>query len=191
MDVHHVDDNHANNAFENLAAACHTCHPYQHIGELVRHEQSSKQTAGPLRAEDLGHRTLLASIPEVSAADLNLLQRAIGAALADPSEAPIAQEMLQRLAARASWLEADVGTFKPADFAAALAKLDDAAYGHREDAISDIRLLFNADTLQALGRELLADYPSLPPSTWAAMERGAAAQSRGNAGLGIQPSSQP
>lgn len=168
IDVHHLDDDHHNNADSNLTLACHTCHPYQHVGELVR--RVDKGTAGsPSASEGLGARTQVASVPEISAADLNLLQRAIGVALLDEAEAPIAREMVKLLAERASWVRADLGTCMPGDFAAAMAQLSDESYAQRHDAVQDLRLLFNDETLKKLGRQFVNDNPSLPVASWRSM----------------------
>jgi len=164
LDVHHLDDNHHNNDDANLAPACHTCHPYQHVGELVRRTD--------VAGEGLGKATLIAAIPEIGPADLNLLQRAIGSALLDEAEAPIARQMVERLAERATWVKAEFGTFKPADFAGAFAALTDEQYAARRDAVDDLRLLFNEDTLMRLGREMARDCPAMPLATWPDVARG-------------------
>lgn len=158
LDVHHRDDDHHNNQDENLVPACHTCHPYQHVGEVARRTD--------VGGEGQGRVTLVASVPEISAADLNLLQRAIGMALLDENEAPIARRMIEVLAERAAWIKPEFGTFRPQDFAAAMAQLSDEEYAHRHEAIADLRLLFNEATLQKLGRQMREDYPSLPVAAW-------------------------
>lgn len=158
LDVHHLDDDHHNNEPANLVAACHTCHPYQHVGELVRRTD--------VRGEGLGNVTLLASIPEVDAANMNLLQRALGVALLDEREAPFAKRIIERLAERANLVEEEFGSFRPADVAAGMATLNDAQYGARVDVVDDIRLLFNADTLKMLGQEMVKDCPALPVKVW-------------------------
>lgn len=164
LDVHHLDDNHHNNEDDNLVPGCHTCHPYQHVGELVRRTD--------IPGEGLGKATLVAAIPEISAVDMNLLQRAIGAALLDEKEAPMARKMIEVLSQRASEVKSEFGTFKPADFAAAMAQLTDDQYAVREDVISDLRLLFNQPTLEKLGREMVRDYPAMPLSSWTAVASG-------------------
>lgn len=162
MDIHHKDDNHHNNNDDNLVCACHMCHPYQHVG------QAGLSTTP---AESMGKKTLIASIKELSASDLNLLQRAIGAALLDPTEAPIAEEILKTLVMRADPVKDDFGTWSPGDFAAAMARLTPEEYASREEVIQDLRLIFKKSELLRFGRELLADNPSMPVASWAAIER--------------------
>lgn len=60
QEVHHVDDNHANNELSNLATLCPFCHMVQHIG-----------LAG------YSGEAVLAFIPEISQADLHHLVRTI------------------------------------------------------------------------------------------------------------------
>lgn len=161
LDIHHADDDHHNNDDENLLVGCHTCHPYQHVGELVRRTD--------IPAEGLGKRTLIASIPEISASDLNLLQRAIGAALSEPQEAEFAKQMMNAIADRHMYVKADFGSSAPADFAAGMAVLTNEEYAHRGEAIADLRLLFNVDVLKILGGEFIKDNPSMPVNRWDAV----------------------
>lgn len=164
MDVHHADDDHHNNRDENLVLACHLCHPYQHVGEIARRTD--------IGGEGLGKLTLIATIPEISAADLNLLQRAIGAAMLDEKEAPIAMQMYRALESRAILTAADFGSNKAPDFAAALRRLTDDEYVHREEAIADQRVLFNEIHLRKVGTQLRADYPTMPLESWAEIASG-------------------
>lgn len=158
LDVHHLDDDHHNNDDTNLVPACHTCHPYQHVGELVRRTD--------IGGEGLGKSTLIACIPEVDARNLNLLQRALGVALLDEEEAPFARQIIEHLAERATWVKAEFGTFKPADFAGAFAALNGEQYAARVDVVQDLRLLFNEETLKKLGREMARDCPAMPLTAW-------------------------
>lgn len=168
LDVHHVDDDHSNNSDANLLPACHTCHPYQHVGEVARHVD--------VVGEGLGRQTVLAAIPEISPRDMNLLQRAIGAALLDEGAREDAEKIQAALARRASHLMGEFGTFKPEDFAAGMARLDDSAYAARGDVLSDLRLLFAKTHLERLGREWKEDYPSMPVSSFGKVAEGTLAR---------------
>ena len=158
LDVHHVDDNHHNNDDANLVPACHTCHPYQHIGELVRRTD--------IGGEGLGKVTLVASIPEIDSVNLNLLQRALGVALLDPAEEPVARQIIEHLGERANWVKAEFGSYRPADFAACFSRLSDVEYVNRVSVIDDLRVLFNVETLKKIGREMALDCPALPVAVW-------------------------
>jgi intracellular multiplication protein IcmJ len=166
LDIHHRNDDHNDNTDANFALACHTCHPWQHIGELAA------RTDGAYAAEGLGANTMIAQIPEISAADLNLLQRAVGAALLDPAYKETAEQILEHLAGRSSEVSDEFGTCKPADFAAAMAELSQEEYEARDEALADLRLMFTVPTLEQLGREFRADNPGMPTSTWNLVSQG-------------------
>jgi len=158
-EVHHLDDDHHNNDRSNFAIACRACHPYQHIGEPSK--------AGDLAGEGLGSATLLAAIPEISAQDLNHLQRAIGAALLDPKEAHAARAILEHLVEERCRPVKEVWeTCLPVNFAAALAQLSQQEYLQRDRTVGHLRIIFNEGILEQFGRQLLLDYPALPVKTW-------------------------
>lgn len=157
LDVHHLDDDHANNDDDNLAALCHTCHPVNHIGEISHRSEF---------AEGLGAKTLLAYVPEIEPSDMGLLQRAIGAALHDPALRDQARAIQQELLARSDITREMFGTWHAKDFAGALAQLTPAQYALRAEVLQGQRLMFNEPVLRHLGKELYDDYPSLPPGSW-------------------------
>jgi intracellular multiplication protein IcmJ len=157
-ECHHDDGNHANNSPENFRVVDTLCHAYHHLGQRAASERNA--------ADNLGDRTIVAAIPEISAEDLNLLQRAAGAALLDEKEAPVARQILQRLAKRAKPVGEAFNTFMPGDFAAAMVKLDDVAYQHRGTVIGPLRMLFHEDLLKNQGQKFKEDFPAVPVSTW-------------------------
>lgn len=168
LDVHHFDDDHQNNDDDNLVAACHACHPYQHIGEVsVRTDQW---------AESIGRQTILAHIPELGAADVSLLQRAIGAAMLDDSTEDEATEILNVLLERSEATKEMFGTWFARDFAGAMSVLTTQQYADREEAIKAERLMFSEGLLRKLGKEFMTDYPSRPVSTWSQVTQGLAAR---------------
>ena len=157
-ECHHLDGNHANNSPENYAIADSLCHGYHHLGQ-----RASQDRFAP---DNLGDKTILAGIPEVSAADLNLLQKALGVALLDKDERGIAREIMKALAERAPSVQVALGTFRPGDVAAAMARLKDDEYANRDAVCAPIRVLFNQETLESEGKKFKEDYPGLPFETW-------------------------
>jgi intracellular multiplication protein IcmJ len=157
LDVHHKDDDHTNNDGENLASLCHACHPVNHIGE-------SSSNAG--FAESLGDQAIIGFIPEISQADLSILQRTIGAALHDPDLKDVARQILKAITARSDLTKDSFGTWFASDFAGALAQLKDQEYAERQVPLEGQRLLFSPKVCKKLGEEYFADYKSLPPATW-------------------------
>jgi hypothetical protein len=166
LDVHHLDDDHANNDEANLVAACHTCHPYQHIGEVA--------VRADAWAEGLGKKSGLAHVPELSARDMNLLLRAVGAAMLDPQARDDAQEIYEELMNRTDVTQRRLGAWKAADFAAAMAQLTDEQYRYRHKVLATERLVFSQKVLEVIGREFTRDYPSLPVAAWPAVASGVA-----------------
>jgi intracellular multiplication protein IcmJ len=184
LDVHHLNDNHADNDDANLVAACHVCHPYQHVGEV--------SVRADAWAEGLGKKSGLAHLPELQARDLNLLLRAVGAAMLDPSTREEATEIYEELMARTEVTSTRLGAWKAADFAAAMAQLTDEQYAHRNKVLEPERLVFSERVMEAIGREFVADYPSLPVAAWPAVAKtmtapapsAAAASNASSAGTG-------
>lgn len=164
MEVHHQDGNHANNSEANFAGADFLCHGYHHLGERARSNMST--------SDNLGDKTLVAALPEVEAADLNLLFRALGAALADPAELPIAKDVYAALVApdgadRIGAAERAYGTSSPASFAAAMEQMEPGAYEARMATVGGLRLIPKLSILRdQVGGPFLKAFPSLHPSTW-------------------------
>jgi intracellular multiplication protein IcmJ len=170
LDVHHLDDNHHNNEETNLVPACHLCHPYQHVGELGRRVG--------IGGEGLGKNSFVATIPEISARDLNLLQRAVGAALQDEKEVEIARKIMLAFLDRSKWTKSEFSSDSPRDFAAAMSMLTDAEYAARDDAVEDQRLVFQLPHLRVMGKQLMEDFPSMPLKSWQGVHDAAVAKGR-------------
>lgn len=164
-ECHHKDGNHANNTEENLVVADNLCHGYHHLGQRASQEMHLPGA--------LGDKTVLAAIPEISASDLNLLQRALGVALLQEDARESAKELLDILAGRAEAVEAALGTFKPGDVAAAMARMTNEEYEHRDPVCYPLRVLFRHDVLESEGRKFQEDFPGLPFETWNAVLKNA------------------
>lgn len=162
-ECHHVSGDHSDNSEENLVIADSLCHGYHHLGQ-----RASQERFAP---DNLGDKTVLASIPEVSASDLNLLLRAIGVALGSEDEAPIAEGILRILADRARPVQKAFGTFYPGDFAAAMTNEQMTEQQYRiamEQLLPSFRLIFHKTVLEAEAKKFKVDYPALPFSSWSA-----------------------
>lgn len=159
---HHLDGNHAHNEASNFAVADALCHAYHHLGQTGSQDQFAP--------ENMGAKTVVAAVPEMTAADLNLLQRAIGVALLDPEEADTARELHDILFKRAVPVQEAFGSFRTGDFAGAMAKLDDEEFANRPHVVGDLRLIFREDVLKNEGRHFLEDFTSLPFKSWDAIQ---------------------
>ena len=156
---HHLDGNHANNLESNFAVADPLCHAYHHLGQTASQDQFSHA--------NLGKKTVLAAVSEISAGDINLLQRAIGVAMLDSDEAEFATKMHKLLMDRAQPVKEAFGSFFPGDFAAAMSSLEDEdEYVNRKEVVSDLRLVFRADVLKNEGKRFTEEFPSLPIQSW-------------------------
>lgn len=162
---HHLDGNHANNAESNFVVADALCHAYHHLGQ-----QASQDQFAP---ENLGKKTVLAAVPELSASDCNLLQRAIGVAMRDPLEAETAKSMHKLLMARSDAVKASFGSFHTGDFAAAMSQMSDEDFSNRDAVVGDLRLVFRDDVLKHEGAKFLEENASLPFSSWSNIEKNA------------------
>ncbi len=157
-ECHHIDGNHANNDETNHAVVDTLCHGYQHLGQ--------RATQNQLNADSIGNKTALAAVPELSAQSMNLLQRAIGVALLDEREAPVAKAISKSLTQRTRPVLEAFGTFKPGDFAAARYQISSQAHEARVNVVGDLRLLFHTDILKTEGARFKGEFPALPISTW-------------------------
>ncbi|WP_321820925.1 MULTISPECIES: hypothetical protein [unclassified Burkholderia] len=163
-EVHHVGK-HDDNRYEMLKVACILCHAYHHVGETTK--------TGDVQAETLGGKSLIAYVPELSAVDVNNLQRVMGIALRDPDEKSVAEEIADHLIKRALPVKDVWGSFYPLDFAAAMSHLDDAEYESRAEPLEDLRLVFNFAFLKDLAARLQEEtrWQVLPVSSWSSVAR--------------------
>lgn len=163
--VHHRNNNHHDNRDENYSCRDLFCHAYEHTGEPSK--------AGDANNPALGASTAIAYIPEINPADLNLIQRALGAVLADDSigedEKSIAIEILKHLHARIEPAAQMLGSAKPSDLAAGMAQLSNDEYDRRDVALGPMRLLFNLGLIKREGGLMKQDYPGVPISSWPAV----------------------
>jgi intracellular multiplication protein IcmJ len=157
-ECHHRDGNHANNTQENFAVVDTLCHAYHHLGQA--------EVQNRFVAEKLGTKTILAAIPEVPAADLNLLQKAVGVALLQEGEVEMAKSIMRALAERAEPVRDALGSHRPGDIATAMLRLTDQEYENRGAVTGPLRLIFSQDVLEGEGRKFGEDFPGLPFETW-------------------------
>ncbi len=151
-EVHHCNDDHADNRDENLAIADPLCHGTQHIGQV-----GSQQHGVLIYFEDFAH------------AEFNHLQRTLAVALEIGNEAEKreAHALLQHLASRAEQIASAWGSAHPSDFANALLGLNETAFEQRGSSLVHIRLLYKPARLSSvMGRWVDESYASLPVDTW-------------------------
>lgn len=151
-DVHHRNDNHADNRDENLEIADPLCHGTQHIGQV-----------GSQRHGVFIH---LDGVPQ---AEVNHLQRTIAVVLEMGSDAEQAEAraLLQHLASRAELVAAEWGSANPTDFSSALLALREEDLDKRVSAFTAMALIYRPVRFaQYVARWIEESYKALPIKTW-------------------------
>lgn len=123
LEIHHLDDDHANNRVENLATVCPFCHEVHHAGNAGHAE-----------------RATLIWLPEMSHEDLHRLCHAIFAATHLQNKwAQDATMIYSLLSARESKVPEPLRGLKT--LGNALARLDEPHYARRCEALAHLKLL--------------------------------------------------
>lgn len=151
-EVHHCNDNHADNRPENLDIADPLCHGTQHIGQVGSQKQ--------------GVFVWLEGLPQ---AEVNHLQRTIAVVLemGDASEKAEARALLQHLASRAELAANAWGSANPSDFANAILQLREEDYDKRIGVFAGLALLYRpVRFVEYVGRWIEESYKTLPLKTW-------------------------
>lgn len=151
-EVHHCNDNHADNRDENLAIADPLCHGTQHIGQVGSQRQ--------------GVFINLEGMPQ---SEVNHLQRTIAVVLeiGSEQEKSDARALLQHLASRAELIASEWGSANPSDFANALLRLHDEDFDKRVSAFSGMALLYRpVRFMEYIGQWIEESYKSLPLKMW-------------------------
>lgn len=151
-EVHHRNDNHADNRDENLEVADPLCHGTQHIGQI-----------GSQRHGVFIH---LDGVPQ---AEANHLQRTIAVVLEMGSdvEKSEARALLQHFASRAELVASEWGSANPSDFSSALLTLHEEDLDKRVSAFTGMALIYRPVRFaQYVGRWIEESYKSLPIRAW-------------------------
>lgn len=151
-EVHHLNDNHADNSDENLGIADPLCHGTQHIGQVGSQKQG-----------------VFINIDGIPQAEFNHLQRTIAVVLeiGTDQEKADARALLQHLASRSELVSAEWGSANPSDFGNALLTLRQEDFDKRQGAFTNLALLYKpVRFLEYIGRWIEENYKSLPIKTW-------------------------
>lgn len=154
QEVHHVDDDHANNKPSNLVTACPLCHQCHHIG-----------FAGIVGGG------IMIWLPEMTQVDLHHLCRAIFLATRDASDKyyGAASAIYSSLEARTQYLEEYIGpkASEPSFFAEVFMEMDDAQYARRGSTFPHLKLLPRPERFYRQIEAWRADAAqTLPVSSW-------------------------
>lgn len=182
QEVHHKNDDHADNRLENLLTTCIYCHMCQHIGRAGRFKEA-----------------ILAWIPELSQAQIHHIVRAIQVtqhevqrsksmrALNAEAQKTIRQlddsanSLFARLKGREAQAVEIFGTGDPLDLANVMLEMPDELYETREDFLTGLRLLPLGIRMQG-GEDIMpkivetwtergGPYANMRPQAWMGLAR--------------------
>ncbi|CAH2782495.1 MAG: IncI1 plasmid conjugative transfer protein TraT [uncultured Paraburkholderia sp.] len=149
--VHNLSDNHRDVRAENLRAADHLCHGWNHLGELGE------------------GNAVIAYLPGLSGQDANHLQRTIIVAVQsdDPAVREDAKKLLNWMASHRDYAKDAWGTSDPAVFAEAIVRLEEEDREKREVVFQDLAVVFNPGPYtQVAATWARESYGTLPVGKW-------------------------
>jgi len=153
QEVHHTDDDHANNAMDNLDTADVLCHAVNHVG-----------FAG------LGGKAVMVYLPGVSQVDLNHFMRTIFVAMrvGDEVEKKVAGDMLDQLTKLKDRFAATWGTSSPVVIGNELRLMPDALYKRRDKILAAAKIVFRPSFIKesVLDYWCATVYKGLDPGSW-------------------------
>jgi Restriction endonuclease len=142
QEVHHANDDHADNRLENLVTACTFCHNCQHIGFAGTRKEAVLIFLPEISQANLHHvvRTALVAtrMNQTVASDRHARPDMIRSCR---EAADVSKAVLAALREREAKAEAMLGSSNPADIGNALMLMPDDAYAQRADKLAGIRLL--------------------------------------------------
>lgn len=182
QEVHHANDDHADNRLENLITTCTFCHLVQHIGFAGKNEEAVLVWLPEISQNDLHHivRTILvaerAGENTKSRAGLNM---GANQARTYKEVSDVAKATMASLLERSGDAEKRLGTCDPLELGNAMRLLPDEIYAKRAEFLSGIRLL-------PLGKRMVGSedvmrdqisswmdaggpYSRLQPNTWSGL----------------------
>nr|WP_250807670.1 HNH endonuclease [Neorhizobium tomejilense] len=184
QEVHHFNDDHADNRLENLITTCPYCHMCQHIGLAGANKEAILIYRPELSQVQINHLVRTAQIAEriydsMRAEQADQVQNKKNANLKTAQEAAeMAKTFMAALKSSADGARAMLGTSEPVDLANALLLLPDEAYARRRESLRGIRLLPLGVRMSGSDNQMLAmveswrmssQYSNLQPSSWKAL----------------------
>lgn len=141
QEVHHRDDDHANNDPKNLITACTFCHMVQHIGLAGKNKEAVFIWLPEISQADLHHVVRNALVAkrnyEIVKKDMQAQTNKVKASrFLDEAASSIMNALMDRMAEAEQRLSSD-----PLEVGDALMLLDDVVYDKRADFLSGMRLL--------------------------------------------------
>lgn len=142
QEVHHLNDDHADNRLENLVTACPFCHMVQHIGLAGRNGEAVLVWLPEIPQDTLHHLVRTALVAQRSAEVIRNDPRANPSVVRTFREAAdVAKATLAAFRAREPEAERRLGSSDPLEIGNAMLLLPDQVYARRAEILSGIRLL--------------------------------------------------
>lgn len=142
QEVHHLNDDHADNRLDNLVTSCPFCHMVQHIGLAGRNEEAVLAWIPEIPQHRLHHLVRTALVAQRSADVIRSDSRANPSVIRTFREAAdVAKATLAALRAREPEAERRLGTSDPLEIGNAMLLLPDQVYAKRSEFLAGIRLL--------------------------------------------------
>jgi intracellular multiplication protein IcmJ len=182
QEVHHRDDDHANNDPKNLITACSFCHMCQHIGLAGMKKEAVIIWAPEFSQADIHHIVRNALVAkrnyEIVKKDMQAQTNKVKASrFMDDAASAIMNSLMDRMEEADSRLSSD-----PAIVSDALMMLDDVIYDKRADFLSGLRLLPTGQRMKNGQNEMdkIVDgwletggpYNGLQPTSWKTVRDG-------------------
>lgn len=185
MEVHHIDDDHANNDLKNLATVCMFCHLVQHIGLAGRNREAVLAWIPEVTQDRLHHIVRSVLVVQKWADDTAKDRRNRPDMITTARNmAEGATSLFTRLRAREADAQRLFGTSDPGELGSVLQTMamdTPALYERRAEFLSGLRLLPLGRRVQG-GQEKMPEiidswlstggpYASLNPRTWVSILR--------------------
>lgn len=179
QEVHHFNDDHADNRLENLITTCTYCHMCQHIGLAGSNREAILIYRPEISQAQIHHLVRTAQVAErifdmMKAEEQPRRSSANFRKAGEASEAATA--LMASLKASAEGARQILGTSEPSDLANALLLVPEEAYAKRRETLAGIRLLPLGVRMQGSENQMAqmvdvwrgpgGPYGNIEPSTW-------------------------
>lgn len=182
QEVHHANDDHADNRMDNLVTACSFCHMCQHIGLAGQNKEAVLVWLPTISQADLHHFVRTALVAQRCGEIIKSDPRAKTDMIRSYREASdLAKSVLASFRSGEAQAERRLGTSCPREIGNAMLMLPDEAYAKRSETLSGIRLLplghrmQNGDNIMQKQVDSWIEaggpYFSLKPNTWVGVFR--------------------
>lgn len=142
QEVHHFNDDHADNSLDNLVTTCAYCHMCQHIGLAGSNNEATLIYLPHISQADLHHIVRTAQVAEAYQDEVKADGKAKQDAQRNAREAgDVGRAAMGVLKGRQELAKAKLLTCDPAEIGNVLKMLPDDAYERRDDILAGIRLL--------------------------------------------------